>query len=172
MSYIIPTHIDGHICSNSKCHLPLIVCRPRKTHFHFSFVCSKQTEAGCFCFPCTVYTQKTELHIIYMYSYKYVYICTAVSNGVCRLSVCWRRSKRKLSVCKRTIQTKQTKRTYPSMPTHITYSFVRCSRKLFFFRFMFLHWSRTYSQRHGPIQNDELRPCIFLWILKIWIAFF
>jgi hypothetical protein len=43
---------------------------------------------------------------------KFVYHLLIVQTEVCRLSICWRRYKRKLTVCK---QTKQTKWTYPSL---------------------------------------------------------
>ncbi len=36
-NYIYAVHIDGHVCWNNNRRLPFIVCRPRKTNFHFPF---------------------------------------------------------------------------------------------------------------------------------------
>jgi hypothetical protein len=42
---------NAHVCWNSNCRLPFIVCRPKNIYFWFPFpfsVCSKQTEIAVF----------------------------------------------------------------------------------------------------------------------------
>jgi hypothetical protein len=92
-------------------------------------VCSKQMEVPISVSSAFhVYTENGVIYInTYICEYIYIYIYCHFkrktegrgfflnSLNACSLSVCWRRNKRKLSVCK---QTKRTKGTCPSIPRY------------------------------------------------------
>jgi hypothetical protein len=116
--------MDGHVCFNSNLWLLFIVCWPRKTNFHFPFAANQRKlpfSVSSLFRVCVLYIYI----IIYIYIYIYmllfqtengspgdfswsIYRLLIVQIEICRLSICWRRNKRKLSVCKRTRWTKRT----------------------------------------------------------------
>ncbi len=74
--------IDGKVCWHSIRRLLLIVCRPRKTNFIFSFLL--QQTNGSLPFPFSVCSKQMEIaffrQFCFLYTYIDTYICAAVSN--------------------------------------------------------------------------------------------
>jgi hypothetical protein len=107
-------------------YVPFTVCQPRKTNFHFPFAANKwklpfsvsffyiYIEMVAFIHTHThthIYIYIYICNYIYLYSFIYLYAISdrKLKTKVCRFSVCLRRNKNKLSVCR------WTKRTCASM---------------------------------------------------------